>query len=122
MDVLVEVSGDSDLERPARLLEQNGFTRMSTAPDRISLNRGYTETGFAGRVSHVHLRFAGDHDELYFRDYLNAHPQTAREYEALKLRLWKRFARDRDGYTGAKAAFVRTWTWEARRVYAGRYE
>lgn len=121
VDVLVELSRDSALEAAARVLERNGFLRMSSEPGRISLNRGYERDGFAEKVYHVHLRCAGDHDELYFRDYLNEHPQTAREYEALKLSLWKRFEHDRDGYTQAKTAFVEAWTAEAKRVCAGRY-
>lgn len=73
------------------------------------LNKGYTPEGFAERVFHVHLRIAGDNDELYFRDYLNAHPDVAQGYECLKLSLWKEFEHDRDGYTQAKAAFVRKY-------------
>lgn len=121
VDVLVELSRNSGLEAAARALEQNGFLRMSSEPGRISLNWGYEKDGFAEKVYHIHLRWAGDHDELYFRDYLNEHPQTAREYEALKLSLWKRFEHDRDGYTQAKTAFVEAWTAEAKRVCAGRY-
>ena len=63
----------------------------------------------------------GDNDELYFRDYLNEHPQIAKEYEALKLELWKRYEHDRDAYTYAKTAFIRKLTSEARRVYGDRY-
>ena len=63
----------------------------------------------------------GDNDELYFRDYLNEHPQIAKEYEALKLELWKRYEHDRDAYTDAKTAFIRKLTAEARRVYGDRY-
>ena len=63
----------------------------------------------------------GDNDELYFRDYLNEHPQIAKEYEALKLELWKRCEHDRDAYTDAKTAFIRKLTAEARRVYGDRY-
>ena len=39
------------------------------------------------KVYHIHLRYTGDNDELYFRDCLNEHPQVAEEYEALKLEL-----------------------------------
>ena len=67
----------------AHVLEQNGFIRMSDAANRISLNMGYTENGFADKVYHIHLRYAGDNAELYFRDYLNAHPDVAKEYETL---------------------------------------
>ena len=31
-------------------------------------DKGYTENGFADKVYHIHLRYAGDNDELYFRD------------------------------------------------------
>lgn len=121
VDVLIEVSKDSNLENIAKVLEKNGFIRMSTAADRISFNRGYTKHGFADKVFHVHLRRVGDNDELYFRDYLNEHPQTAREYETLKLRLWKQFQHNRNAYTDAKIEFVRKWTQEAKELYAGRY-
>ena len=28
--------------------------------------------------------YEGDNDEIYFRDYMNAHPDAAREYEKYK--------------------------------------
>ncbi len=121
VDVLIEVSKDSDIWNTAKIIEKNGFIRMSTETDRISLNRGYTKDGFGDKVYHVHLRYIGDNDELYFRDYLNEHPQVAKEYERLKLQLWKQFEHNRDAYTNAKTEFVRKWTFKAKRVYAGRY-
>lgn len=62
-----------------------------------------------------------DNDELYFRDYLNEHAQTAKEYETIKLRLWKLFEHNRDAYTNAKTGFIKKWTQEAKKVYTGRY-
>lgn len=121
VDVLIEVSKDSDIEDTARIIENNEFIRMSTASDRISFNRGYTPEGFADKVFHVHLRYAGDNDELYFRDYLNEHKQIAKEYEAMKLKLWKQYEHDRDAYTNAKTEFIKKWTSEAKEVYKGRY-
>lgn len=121
VDLLIEVSRASDIEHTAKAIERSGFTRMSTKAGRISFNRGYTKDGFAEKVFHVHLRYAGDNDELYFRDYLNEHPQTALEYQALKLQLWKLFEHDRDAYTNAKTAFISKWTAEAKKAYAGRY-
>lgn len=121
VDVLIEAARDSDIEAAAKAIEKNGFIRMSSEAGRISFNMGYTKDGFADRVFHVHLRYAGDNDELYFRDYLNEHAQVAEEYEAIKLRLWKRFEHDRDAYTAAKAEFVGKWTAEAKRAYTGRY-
>lgn len=87
VDVLVEIPSGANIGDVANLLEKNGFIRMSTAPDRISLNQGYTRYGFADKVYHIHLRFFGDNDELYFRDYLNEFPKVAKEYERLKVGL-----------------------------------
>lgn len=121
IDVLVEIPETEDMETVAGLMEKAGLIRMSAGEKRISLNKGYTKEGFADKVWHVHLRFSGDNDELYFRDYLNEFPEIAKEYEALKLDLWKRFEHDRDGYTNAKTDFIRFRTREARRKYGNRY-
>lgn len=121
VDVLIEVSKDSDIQNTAKVIEKNGFIRMSTEQNRISFNRGYTKDGFADKVFHVHLRYTGDNDELYFRDYLNEHTQITKAYETMKLQLWKLFEHNRDAYTNAKTEFIRKWTSEAKRVYAGRY-
>ena len=94
---------------------------MSTETDRISCNLGYTKDGFADKVFHVHLRYIGDNDELYFRDYMNEHVHLAKEYEMIKLRLWKLFEHNRDAYTNAKTEFIRKWTHKAKEAYAGRY-
>ena len=85
------------------------------------MNKGYTRDGFAEKVYHVHLRYAGDNDELCFRDYLTEHPDVAGEYEALKLGLWKKYEHNRDAYTDAKTDFIRRWTQEARKEYGNRY-
>ena len=121
VDVLVEIAKSARLEMVAKTLEQNGFIIMSSDDKRISLNIGYTKKGFADKVYHIHLRHAGDNDELYFRDYLNDHPQVAKEYESLKLELWKKHEHDRDAYTAAKSDFIRHWTSEARKLYGDKY-
>lgn len=114
VDVLVELPSQSNLQKAAERLELSDFNKMSDEGKRISLNLGYTKSGFAEKVYHIHLRLVGDNDELYFRDYLNAHPQTAKEYEALKLRLWKQFEHDRNAYTDAKSEFIKAVTARAR--------
>ena len=95
---------------------------MSERENRKSFNKGYTVTGFAENVFHVHLRYYGDNDELYFRDYMNDHPALAAQYEKLKLSLWKKYEYDRDAYTDAKSAFVEKYTSCAKKAYASRYE
>ena len=118
VDVMVEISEKADMEELAHVMERNGFIGMSAETNRISLNKGYTKEGFADKVYHIHLRYTGDNDELYFRDYLNEHPQVAKDYESLKLELWKKYEHDRDAYTDAKTEFIRKWTTEARQIYA----
>ena len=119
--VMIEIPESIDMKDVAWILEQNGFTIMSSGTNRISLNKGYTENGFADKVYHIHLRYTGDNDELYFRDYLNENPDVAKEYESMKLRLWKQYEHNRDAYTDAKTDFISTWTAEARKEYGDRY-
>ena len=121
VDVLIEMPMDKDLNKVAEIMKQNGFTIMFAETKRISLNKGYTKEGFADKVYHIHLRYVGDNDELYFRDYLNEHPDVAKEYESLKLSLWKKYEHNRDAYTEAKTDFIRHWTKEAKSEYGNRY-
>ncbi|GEM_PF-274074 len=106
IDILVEIEPGSDMRSMKETLTANGYLCMTESKSRISLNKGYTEDGFARKVFHLHLRQAGDNDELSFRDYLNRHPEAARRYEALKLKLWKQYEHNRDAYTDNKADFV----------------
>lgn len=121
IDIMVETDDGCDLGTLAQMAEQGGFIRMSEEANRISLNLGYTENGFAKKVYHLHLRRFGDNSELYFRDYLNEFPEIAKAYEQLKLGLWKRFEHNRDGYTAAKTEFIEKYTKTARERYGGRY-
>ena len=66
VDVMIEIPQSADMKDIAQLLEQSGFTVMYAEANQISLNKGYTENGFADKVYHIHLRYAGDNDELYF--------------------------------------------------------
>lgn len=121
IDILAEVPHGDELSNYEDFIAKNGYICMARNTGRISFNKGYTENGFAERVFHLHLRFLGDCDELYFRDYLIAHPDVACEYERLKLKLWKEYEYDRDGYTGAKTEFVQAYTQKARALYGNRY-
>lgn len=117
IDMLAEIPHTCDIRETAEILKNSaGYTIMSEAETRISLNKGYTENGFAENVFHLHLRYLGDNDEIYFRDYLNSHLDTAKKYEDLKLGLWKKYEFDRDGYTAAKTEFVKHYTELAKRA------
>lgn len=45
---------------------------------------------------------------------MNDHIEIAKEYEQLKLTLWKDYEHNRDGYTEAKTEFVKKYTGRAR--------
>jgi GrpB-like predicted nucleotidyltransferase (UPF0157 family)/RimJ/RimL family protein N-acetyltransferase len=115
VDVLVEIKKGKDMNEIATILSKNDFVLMSQNKTRISLNRGYTPNGYAEKVYHIHLRYQGDNNELYFRDYLNSHPDIAKEYETLKIRLSKEFEHNRDGYTDAKTEFINKYTEKAKK-------
>ena len=110
VDILLEVPSEKELEPVKNILVENNWLCMSEKAKRISLNKGYTKQGFADKVFHLHIRVAGDNDEIYFRDYLIENGDIAKQYEKLKLQLWKEFEYDRDGYTDAKSDFIRKYT------------
>ena len=122
VDILLEVANKEDLAATCKLLTNHGWRVMYQDADQCSLNKGYTEDGFADRVFHLHLRLVGDHDELYFRDYLLDHPGITKDYEQMKLGLWKQFEHDRNSYTDAKTDFIKRYTQLAKQDYEGRYE
>ena len=122
VDILLEIPKETDMAVMRDLLLQNGYLLMSESQGRMSFNKGYTPSGFAERVFHLHLRYEGDHDELYFRDYLQEHSAVAKDYEKLKLSLWKQYEYNRDAYTEAKTDFIKKYTKEAKKLYGRRYE
>lgn len=108
IDILVEISPNIDWSRIQTEMEAAGYTCMSVSDSRMSFNKGYTPAGYADKVFHIHFHRIGDNDEILFRDYLIAHPEVAKGYEKLKLSLLPKYRNDRNGYTEAKTAFVRS--------------
>lgn len=122
IDILVEIPRECEQSYYKELIVNSGYVCMSEEPEHIYFNKGYTEDGFAERVFHLHLKYSGDNDELYFRDYLMEHTDVAKEYEQMKLKLWKDYEHNRDGYTDAKTEFVQKYTEKAKQAYENRYD
>ena len=121
VDILVEIPNGRNLSDHKAQIINCGYICMSESEKGLSFNKGYTENGFAERVFHLHLRYTGNHNELYFRDHLNEFPDIAKEYEKLKLSLWNEYKHDRDAYTNAKTEFVKKYTEQAKMIYGNRY-
>lgn len=117
IDILIELDNKADMDGVHNILTHYGYLCMAKSETRLDLNKGYTKYGFAKRVFHIHIRMSGDHDELYFRDFMNENPELAKEYENLKLSLWKKYEHNRDGYTDAKTEFVKKYTNQAKCIY-----
>lgn len=122
IDIMVEVADKSDFKNIKNTLTENSYICMRETDDRISFNKGYTVDGFAEKVFHIHLRKVGDNKELYFRDYLNENLDVAKDYEKLKLSLWKQYENNRDGYTDSKSDFIDKYTKKAKEKYLNTYE
>lgn len=117
IDILLEIKDDTDNKRLISNMQSVGYIyseQPSNPAPHMMFMKGYTPQGFKGQVFHVHVRYSGDWDELYFRDYLLAHPEIADEYGKLKLELKKEYEHDRDGYTHAKTDFIKRITKLAR--------
>ena len=71
------------------------------------------------RTHHLHMveRDFEHWQRLLFRDYLIEHPEIAKEYEALKLRLAGEFPNDRVAYTRGKTEFIVRVTQIAKEHY-----
>jgi Ser/Thr protein kinase RdoA (MazF antagonist)/GrpB-like predicted nucleotidyltransferase (UPF0157 family) len=74
----------------------------------MSFVKGYRVSGDQEQVYHLHVCSTGHAmwEQLAFRDYLNAHPARARQYERLKLQLAAQFRHDRESYVLGKARFI----------------
>ncbi|MDE6557414.1 MAG: GrpB family protein [Duncaniella sp.] len=119
VDILVEVSPETNMLKIKETLKTNGYICMSESERRLSFNKGYTHAGYAEKVFHIHLHLSGDNDELLFKEYLLKHPELAKEYEKMKLSLLPRFRNNRDAYTHSKSPFIQNILRLARMIKGG---
>lgn len=125
VDILMEISKNSDKIKVENKLKSMGWLLMNCSETpyfRQTYNKGYTKYGFDEKVYHLHVRFADDWDELYFRDYLIEHKDIAKEYEKLKIGLKEKFEYNRDSYTLEKSDFVNKYSAIAKEEYFERYK
>lgn len=117
IDILLEVPDPiekSDLIERLTKLEYQYIPRPENPAPHMMFAKGYTIDGFKGQTYHIHVRYKGDWDELFFRDYLISNPTIAHEYGDLKTGLANEYKNDREGYTEKKTDFIRRITEIAR--------
>jgi len=117
IDILLEVPSDVNKDYLIQRMISIGYhylPKPENPEPNMMFVKGYTIEGFKGQAYHVHVRYNGDWDELYFRDYLRTHPDFACEYGELKVKLSKKYRNDREGYTNCKTDFIKRVTQIAR--------
>ena len=135
VDILLEIDGTCIVSKVVEALKSIGFgtevCMKKEEPYEYLLAKGMTVDGFAEKVFLLHLRYAGNWDELYFRDYLLEHPDVAAEYSRLKEQILDDISEGRlermpngqpNGYSNAKFSFVKDISQRAKDLYQGRYE
>ena len=124
IDILVEIKDATDTEKLIVNMKEASYIyspQPYNPPPHMMFMKGYTNDGFKDQVYHVHVRYSGDWDELYFKDYLLSHPDVAEEYGKLKIELKQKFEYNRDGYTYAKTDFIKKITKLARVEMENKY-
>ncbi len=125
IDILLEISHKSNIDQITDQLKLMQWTLMNEQKSptfKQTYGKGYTNYGFEEKVYHLHVRYADNWSELYFRDYLIEHTDIAREYEELKIKLKEKYEHNRDAYTDAKADFIYKYSEMAKLQYVERYK
>lgn len=113
IDILLELEENVKNETIINSFKGLGYhyiPKTENPPPHMMFVKGYTINGFKGQIYHVHARYCGDWDEIYFRDYLISNPIIAKEYEDLKLQLAKKYKYNREEYTSQKTEFIKRIT------------
>ena len=116
LDLLAVVADIDDVDATAAGFTAVGWVAAPEPNDLAQRRRSFCSPSIERRTAHLHVveeRSDGWRGWLAFRDHLRAHPETVREYEALKQSLAAELGADpneRDAYRQGKAAFIRAVT------------
>lgn len=124
IDILMEVDKTCNISQLKEKLIRFNWILMSfenISNFKMIFNKGYTPEGFLEKVYHLHVRYLGNWEELYFRDYLILHKDIAKKYGKLKTNLLKKYEHNRDTYTQAKTDFIKKYTTLAKEELKNKY-
>ena len=107
-DILPVVKSLSEVDRSVEAMERIGYEALGEYG--IPLRR-FFQKGGDWRTHHVHVFEKGNPAislHLQFRDWLISHPDDAKAYQDLKLKLASKFPRDSERYVKGKEAFIQS--------------
>jgi GrpB-like predicted nucleotidyltransferase (UPF0157 family) len=135
IDILLEIDGCCNVTKLIDDLKVIGYGdeifSRSDDPMRLLLGKGFSSDGYAEKVCLLHVRYLGNWDELYFRDFLITNPEVATEYGKLKLNILKDIEKgiiermpngQPNGYSVAKLAFVEKYSKAAKQKFQNKYK
>jgi len=109
IDILIVVQSHDQLDDRNDSLEALGY--VPKGENGIAGRRYFKKPAGDAHLYHLHA-FEQGHaaiiQHLNFRDYLRAHPEAAKAYQVLKLKLAERFPYEAQRYTEGKANFIET--------------
>lgn len=122
VDIVVGVKEFSAIRARLSILHGNGIIHRpnNDMPEYMMFVMGDMQNEI--RTHHIHVvPYNGEEwcNQLNFRDYMNAHPEAAKEYEALKLKLYEEYSENRAAYTKAKEEYILRANQMAARWKAG---
>ncbi|MBQ8566931.1 MAG: GrpB family protein [Clostridia bacterium] len=108
IDIAVGVNTLDSIKPYIEQLEKNGIIfRKEDVKEQLLFVIGDFEKEF--RTHHIHVvewNSIAWNNYINFRDYLNAFPEYAKEYDDLKKKLALEFANNRGNYTAGKQEFI----------------
>ena len=108
IDIAVSVNTLDSIKPYIELLKKNGIIfRKEDVKEQLLFVIGDFEKEF--RTHHIHVvewNSIAWNNYINFRDYLNAFPEYAKEYDDLKKKLALEFANNRGNYTAGKHEFI----------------
>jgi len=106
IDISISYETEPEMAGAKQVLLDAGYDFPTDAPSPFTAVKR-DSNGLATHLIHMEST-AKTNERAVFRDYLIAHPETAREYESLKQDLAKRFPDERKAYTAGKADFIKS--------------
>ena len=135
IDILLEIDGCCNYKMIVDDLKKIGYGEEIISktydPLRFLVGKGYSVNGYAEKVFHLHIRYIGNWDELYFRDYLIAHPEISIDYGKLKKSILNDIEKGLIdpmpngiliGYTNVKLDFIQKYSAIAKQEFKNKYK